>query len=205
MGLIPGVSALAFLLSLILTPLCRNASRRRGLLDRPDYFRKIHKHPVSCMGGVAIFLALAGSLGVLAALQTLSGSRGSAWEDVSKLAPAVLLALLTGLIDDVRGLRPWQKFAGLTFAAGLACLAGVQIYAVAGHAIRSSWLHTPLTILWLVGCANAFNLIDGVDGLAAGVGLFATLATLAAAWLGGDSALVLATAPGRRTDGLSAL
>src|SRR5439155_4898452 len=57
------------------------------------------------------------------------------------------------------------------------------------------WPSVALTVLWLIGCANAFNLIDGVDGLASGVGLFATVTTLIAGMLQGNIGLVLATAP----------
>src|SRR5205823_9234614 len=58
-----------------------------------------------------------------------------------------------------------------------------------------SWLNCPITLVWLIGCANAFNLIDGVDGLASGVGLFATVTTLVAGLMQPNVPLVLATAP----------
>jgi UDP-GlcNAc:undecaprenyl-phosphate/decaprenyl-phosphate GlcNAc-1-phosphate transferase len=66
---------------------------------------------------------------------------------------------------------------------------------VAGMGAGYTWWQLPVTVIWLVGCANAMNLIDGIDGLAAGVGLFATLTVLLAALWTGNAALALATAP----------
>src|SRR5581483_10680708 len=84
---------------------------------------------------------------------------------------------------------------GQTTACVVACLGGVQIQSMAGHSIANTWWHVPLTVLWLLLCSNAFNLIDGVDGLAAGVALVATLTTLVAALWNGHAGLILATAP----------
>jgi UDP-GlcNAc:undecaprenyl-phosphate GlcNAc-1-phosphate transferase len=100
----------------------------------------------------------------------------------------------TGLADDLLGLNAWQKLLGQSGAAILAYAAGVQITWVAGYSMPS-WLNCPITLVWLIGCANAFNLIDGVDGLASGVGLFATVTTLVAGLMQPNIPLVLATAP----------
>jgi UDP-GlcNAc:undecaprenyl-phosphate GlcNAc-1-phosphate transferase len=88
-----------------------------------------------------------------------------------------------------------MKILGQIVAALLACNANVQIQSVAGFAIASTWWHVPITVLWLVTCSNAFNLIDGLDGLAVGVGLFATATAFLSALIGGNYALALATAP----------
>ena len=79
-------------------------------------------------------------------------------------------------------------------AACIAYAVGVQVSGIAGY-LAPGWLSLPLTVLWLVACTNAFNLIDGVDGLASGVGLLAAFTTLAAALLQNNAALALATAP----------
>ena len=110
------------------------------------------------------------------------------------LAPAVILIFAVGLLDDLLGLRPWQKLCGQILAACLAYAGGVQVIGVAGYA-AAGWWAFPLTIVWLVACSNAFNLIDGMDGLATGVGLFAAFTTLAAALLHDNALLALATAP----------
>jgi UDP-GlcNAc:undecaprenyl-phosphate GlcNAc-1-phosphate transferase len=99
-----------------------------------------------------------------------------------------------GLIDDLRSLKPWQKLVAQMFASALAWIVGVRINGIAGFAIPE-WLSLPITILWLAGCSNAFNLIDGLDGLASGLGLFATTSMMIVALLKEDFSLALATAP----------
>jgi UDP-GlcNAc:undecaprenyl-phosphate GlcNAc-1-phosphate transferase len=88
-----------------------------------------------------------------------------------------------------------MKLLGQVTAATLACTVGVQIHNLAGYSIASAWWHIPLTIIWLVGCSNAFNMIDGLDGLAVGVGIFATASAFLVALLSGNIAMVLITAP----------
>jgi UDP-GlcNAc:undecaprenyl-phosphate GlcNAc-1-phosphate transferase len=113
---------------------------------------------------------------------------------MTALLPSVLTVFVVGLFDDLFGLKPWQKLTGQIAAACLACVAGLRMEYLGGHPI-GAWLGIPFTIVWLVFCANAMNLIDGVDGLAAGLGLFATLTTLVAGLLHGHYTLALATAP----------
>lgn len=185
----------AFALSVLLTPLIREIAIRRGCLDRPDSNRKRHQAPIPRLGGVAIVLACAGSFGIFSLIDlhgspTMLPTSALVW----KLLPAAMLVFIIGLLDDLAGLTPWQKLLGEVFAAGLACAGGIQIQSLAGSPI-SAFLGVPLTILWLVGCTNAFNLIDGLDGLASGLGLLATLTILAAGFLHNDFGLVMATAP----------
>ena len=190
--LLAGLSA--FILSFFLTPLLRNLALRIGCVDRPDHLRKLHTHPVPRVGGVPIFIACVATWGMLllSPLQGAHIARGAlplAW----KLLPSFLLVFAVGLCDDLFGLRPWHKLLAEFIAAVLACWAGV--HATFGSHPLDVWWTIPLTVIWLVGCANAFNLIDGVDGLAAGVGLFATLTILIAAFLQGNYALAIATVP----------
>jgi UDP-GlcNAc:undecaprenyl-phosphate GlcNAc-1-phosphate transferase len=109
--------------------------------------------------------------------------------------PAAILVFAIGLIDDLLGLKPWQKLVGEIIAALIAFRAGVHIDFVNQFHNLHFWISLPVTVLWLVGCANAFNLIDGLDGLAAGVGLFATLTSLVAALAHNNLQLALVTAP----------
>src|SRR5262249_50739772 len=113
---------------------------------------------------------------------------------VISLLPAAGVMFATGLVDDLIGLKAWQKLLVQICAATLAYLAGVRVVGVAGY-VAPLWLSLPITTLWLVACANAFNLIDGVDGVATGVALFATITTLLAALLQSNTPLALATAP----------
>lgn len=184
-----------FVLSLLITPLVRNASQKWGGVDHPDSGRKTHQLPISRLGGVAIVIAYTSSFLVLLAVplkgaDLVAKSLPIDW----RLFPAAILIFATGLLDDLYGLKPWQKLMGEAAASAGAFWAGVHVLGVGGHQVEP-WWSLPLTIVWLVGCANAFNLIDGVDGLAAGVGLFATCTTLIAAWLQHNVPLALATIP----------
>ncbi len=185
----------SFALSLLLTPVCRDLALRLGLVDLPDESRKLHPHPVPRVGGVAVVLACMGTLALLVMAPSATGERvARELPSIIALLPAALTVFATGLLDDLIGLKPWQKLAGQVAAATLAYMAGVEIHQVAGLHLEA-WLALPVTLVWLVGCMNAFNLIDGVDGLAAGVGLFATATILVSAAIQGNVALALATAP----------
>lgn len=195
MNLTLTVGITAFVFSLVLTPLVRDTFRHLGFLDRPDRARKHHSTAVPRVGGIAIALAYVASFAVI--LLAPFHSREvvvSVLPDVWKLAPAAGLVFLTGLLDDLLGLRPVQKLVGQVAAAGLACWAGVHVRLFAQQPWEQLW-NIPLTILWLVACTNAFNLIDGVDGLAAGVGLFATVTMLLAALTHNSVELALVTMP----------
>lgn len=185
----------ALLLCLLLTPVCRDAFQRAGLVDHPDQPRKIHLRPIPRVGGIPIALSYVAAYALL--LATPLNARSILAQHlplVWGLLPAAGLVFATGLIDDLWGLRPWEKLAGQVAASVLAYAAGVRILGIAGFS-TANWWSFPLTVAWLIGCANAFNLIDGVDGLASGIGLFATLTMLVAALLKGDMPLALATAP----------
>jgi len=188
-------AAVALMLSFLLTPLVRDAFLRRGLVDRPDGLRKLHGRPVPRVGGIPIAASYVLAYLVLLASPLKGGEfLEQALPLVWAILPAAALVFAVGLTDDVWGLRPAAKLAGQIFAALLACWAGVKVSTVAGYAVPD-WLALPLTVLWLVACANAFNLIDGVDGLAAGVGLVATLTAFLAALLHQNLPLALATFP----------
>ena len=183
----------SFLLAFVLTPVCRNLAVRWRLLDRPDQNRKLHISPVPRIGGVPIALAYMLSFLVLLpdrrSAQLVAGGLPLAL----RLLPAVGLIFLVGIIDDLRGLKPVTKLAGQAAAGALAVCGGLHI-SVFGHH-PTPWIDAPLTILWLIACSNAFNLIDGVDGLASGVGLFATVTTLIAALIGHNIPLAIVTVP----------
>ncbi len=185
----------ALLLSLVLTPLARNWSIRLGLVDRPDGGRKVHGRAVPRTGGVPILASYVGAYAILLMLPLragnfLLGRSSTIWG----LLPPVALIFLTGLLDDWLDLRPWQKLVGQVIASIWAWEAGVRIVGLAGMT-PTPGCSLLLTVGWLILCSNAFNLIDGVDGLATGVGITATLTTLIAGILHGDVALGLATAP----------
>jgi len=185
----------SFVFSVILTPLCRNAFRRLGVVDHPDGQRKLHSEPIPRIGGIPIALSCFAAYAIL--LASPLAARSIIHQNSSlvlKLLPAAALVFAVGLLDDLFGLKPWQKLAGQLGASGIAFWAGVRIIGIAGHPI-DLWWSFPLTLLWLIACANAFNLIDGVDGLASGVGFFATLTMILAAFLQNNVPLAMATIP----------
>lgn len=164
-------------------------------MDQPDRIRKFHTKPIPRIGGVSVFVAYSASFAVLFIVPVRASNMVQSRFGIDRtffLATAIVF--FTGLLDDIRGLKAWQKFLGQFAASILALCAGVKIGGIAGHHLPS-WLAVPATLLWLVGCTNAFNLIDGVDGLAAGVGLFASLTTLIAALLEHNFELAVVTAP----------
>jgi UDP-GlcNAc:undecaprenyl-phosphate GlcNAc-1-phosphate transferase len=189
--LILGLSSL--LLSLVFTPFVGNLFRRLGLVDHPDSARKLHAHPIPNMGGIPIVLAYLASFAVL----ILVGKFKSLHVDASlamRIAPGAAVIFITGLLDDRLRLSPRKKLAAQVFAAGSVFIAGVHVGGIAYHQLPS-WLSLPVTLVWLVACTNAFNLIDGVDGLAAGLGLVATATTLVASLIQRNFGLSIATAP----------
>ncbi len=187
--------AVSLVSSLLVTPWIRNRFLRYGIVDRPDQARKLHPHPIPRVGGIAIAISYVVSyLALLASPLSAGGILEHHLPLVWKLLPAGGLIFLCGLLDDLAGLRPWQKLAAQLAASAWACAAGVRILGVVGHPIEG-WWGIPLTVVWLVGCTNAFNLIDGVDGLAAGAGLFASITILIGGFLYGDVTLMIAIIP----------
>lgn len=183
----------AFLFSVVLTPTCRDLFRRFGFVDRPDHNRKLHTGPVPHMGGVPIVLSYLASW-LLLLLFPIRTALPIDVGHVLRALPAGMIIFATGILDDKLRLKPWQKLSGQLLGAVWAYWAGVRIASVSGHNM-DHWSSLLVTVVWLIGCTNAFNLIDGVDGLASGVGIFATATMLIAASLQNNIILAMATAP----------
>ncbi len=185
----------SFVIALLATPLVRDFAVAIGWVDVPDGVRKSHPSGIPRVGGIPIVFAYLAALATLAALPlTASSVFRSGFTDAFRLLPAAALIFLVGLADDLRTLSAWQKLAAQCLAAGLAIAAGLRIT----HLIDLQLPYVvsiAITMIWLVGCTNAFNLIDGIDGLAAGAGLFAASTMLIAALLQNNITLVYATAP----------
>ncbi len=167
----------AFLLSLVLTPLARDLARRLGMVDVPGG-RRVNKRPIPRGGGVAVIAAFS-----VATLCFMAISERPLFESVPDVVSVRLVCLAVclgalGFVDDRRGFSPAAKLAGQVAVAALAFLwCGIGFHAFAPG--MPAWLDLPLTVLWIVGAINAFNLIDGLDGLASG------LAVIAAAGMAG--------------------
>jgi len=153
--------------ALILTPLAMVVARRLGVVDRPDRQLKKHGRAVPYLGGAAIFLACVAT--VLAFKLGLTGSpRGV----VGILAGAGIV-FLVGLWDDIRPMGPYKKLVLQILAALIPIYFGVHI-----KFIDNPLYSKALTVLWLVGVTNALNLLDIMDGLAAGIATIASIVFL---------------------------
>jgi UDP-GlcNAc:undecaprenyl-phosphate GlcNAc-1-phosphate transferase len=184
----------SFALCLFLTPVVRKVFRQSGLARRGSETTEIH-HPIPRAGGVAIAVSyLVAYLCLLAVPLKGGGVVVDSLTFALRLLPAAGLIFIIGLADDLKGLEPWHKLLGETIAAGMAYWAGVHIQGFAGYG-TGAWWNVPATLIWLVACTNAINLIDGVDGLATGIGLFATCTTLIAALIQHNMPLAIATVP----------
>src|SRR5690242_6890857 len=146
--------------SMVATPLVRRLAWRFNWVDVPDANRKLHAAPIPRVGGIAVFFAYAIGVGLLATIRFDPGDTGRIAHGILlwRLLPAVAAVFLTGLLDDRYRLSPSQKLTGELVGAILACLAGLQIRSIGSMAIPD-WIGIPLTLIWLVGCTNAFNLI----------------------------------------------
>jgi UDP-GlcNAc:undecaprenyl-phosphate/decaprenyl-phosphate GlcNAc-1-phosphate transferase len=189
------LGVLAFAISLFMTPLVRDVFLRMGVVDMPDQDRKVHSNNIPRVGGIAIFIAYTIAYAVLALTPAAHNEFfGQAFDRNWWLFSGVAIVFLTGLLDDLLTLRPKQKLLGQVIAAVLVWYGGIEIN-LFPNTHFGPWLTLPLTIGWLVGCTNAFNLIDGLDGLAAGTGLCASLTVIAAALITHNVSLALMAIP----------
>ncbi len=176
MSLVPAV-LLAFIVSICLTPLVRSLARRRGWLAHPRDDRW-HRDPVALFGGAAIVVAFL--VGVAA-----SGS-------LRPLAPVlacVLLMAALGFADDVFRLTATTKLVGQMIVAAVLIAVTPPL-----HVTTRTTLDTLLAFVWIVGITNAFNLLDNMDGLSAGVAVIAGVCDIIVLATGGFSAILPAVA-----------
>ena len=147
-------------LSLVLTPAVRGLNRRLGMIDKPDA-RRINRVPIPRGGGLAVVLS------VFVSMLAIGGF------DIRLMTLGIAIAAL-GYADDKFSLKPVHKLIGQLVIAFL-----VWFWADLGFAdiwpSMPIWLDCLLTVFWIAGAVNAFNLIDGLDGLASGLALIATL------------------------------
>ncbi|MDZ7340998.1 MAG: undecaprenyl/decaprenyl-phosphate alpha-N-acetylglucosaminyl 1-phosphate transferase [candidate division KSB1 bacterium] len=169
MGLLLGTCLLAFSVSIALTPLVRKLAFRFDAVARPNH-RTIHQGLMPKFGGLAVFIAfLAGIL----LLMLFADEKFAALQRealVFLFSGTIILAL--GIYDDLKGANSNQKFLVQLISATIVVLLGYRISAIAnpfGAPVELGIFSIPFTLLWIVGITNAINLIDGLDGLAAGI------------------------------------
>jgi len=164
----------------LLVPLCNTLARRWGAIAVPSD-RRVHLLPTPALGGGAMFVGLLAGIGVA----SLLGQFGSMFESRSNIVgflAAALIIFWTGAVDDIREVTAPAKMAGIVLAGSVLALSGISIVnlplPIIGFTVLSPDLAALVTVVWVVVMANAVNLIDGLDGLAAGVMAIAAAAFL---------------------------
>ncbi|MCP3031449.1 undecaprenyl/decaprenyl-phosphate alpha-N-acetylglucosaminyl 1-phosphate transferase [Halobacillus sp. A1] len=172
-----------FISTILITPLVKKAALRLGATDQPNE-RKVHKGTMPRLGGLAIFLSFLAGIIVF-------------YPDSTYTLPIIIGAILiivTGVADDLVEVSPKIKLLGQLLATGVVIYGGVQVEFVNlpfGGQLEFGMLSIPITVLWIVGITNAINLIDGLDGLAAGVSSIALLTISGMALFMGNTFVVI--------------
>ena len=181
-GVVLGLFAGAFALSTLATYFGRGYALRIGLSDAPDGFRKLQHKAIPLVGGLAICLACFTTIGAFLLYHHFAGrALPVCRRDLLALAVGGFMIVGLGFADDLRGLSPRTKLAIQTLAATVLILFGFRIHVISnpfGEVLALGLLSYPITLVWILACTNAVNLIDGLDGLASGVMLIAISAIL---------------------------
>ncbi|OCA88976.1 glycosyltransferase family 4 protein [Pseudobacillus wudalianchiensis] len=173
------VFVICILLSLVITPLVKKMAIAVGAVDKPNH-RKVHEKIMPRMGGLAIFISFMIGLFLLKPQSPFNFA----------IVVGGFIIIVTGMLDDRFELSAKAKLGGQLLAALVVVLyGGVKMEFITlpfGGEMEFGFLSVPLTILWIVGITNAINLIDGLDGLAAGVSSIALLTISLMAFMKGD-------------------
>ena len=175
------------LLSLLLTRWIRNVAIAHGWVKAPELDRHVHTTAVPRLGGVAICASFVTVSTVALLVSKWMGFPFAlpVMPTIGILGPSLIIFLL-GLYDDLHSIGPYRKLGVQAVAAVFLYLGGFGIHQLdlfsAGRILQTA-VGLPLTVLWVLLITNAFNLIDGLDGLAAGSALFSTIVVLAVSLL----------------------
>ncbi|HUT03963.1 MAG TPA: MraY family glycosyltransferase [bacterium] len=183
------VFATGVAVSLVLTPIVRALARRIGAMDFPSH-RKVHSKPIPSLGGIAIIAAF--GISALLGLQLCPDPSNALARKLTGMFIGCLIVMGVGIYDDIKGLRPTLKLVGQIIASIVLILYGFGIEKFTSPLSQTGSIAVPaavgvmLTVLWVVGLTNSVNLIDGLDGLAAGVVFIASLTLMSVTIYRGD-------------------
>lgn len=163
---------IAIVAAYAISPLVRLVAFKFDYVDHPRD-NKVHAHPTALLGGVAIFLAF------IIAVFTKTTLMGSG--QVKAMMAGCLLLLVIGLIDDKVGMMPELKLLGQFLAALIVIKSGVRV-----EFMPSYYLNVLFTYLWMIGITNAFNLLDNMNGLSAGIAAIGATFLGAIAYMNGQ-------------------
>ncbi len=188
----------SLLLAFVLTRYVRDFATVHGWVAVPTQERHLHSSPLPRLGGVAIFLSFSCCMGLAAVWALRNPQLHSPFfltRMMTILAPAALVFLL-GVYDDLRGAGPYLKFSVQGIAAAMLYMGGLRIVNIPvlfGDRALPWYVGLSFTVVWVLAITNAFNLIDGLDGLAAGSALFSTMVAFVVALLHGPPLVELMT------------
>ncbi len=178
---------LAFIVSFMATPYTIKIANKIGAVDIPKDKRRMHTKKMPKFGGPAVIVGFIVSMFYLIIIMSIEGSLDLFTEqEYGKKLLGILLGIIaiaiTGVLDDIKTLKPWQQLLGQLIAAIIVVLFGTQIehlsipflYRIGLNEVFS----TIITIVWIVGITNAINLIDGLDGLSSGISLISCISLL---------------------------
>jgi len=191
-GIFLGTFFLALLSAVLLTRFVRDFAIARGWVAVPTHERHLHSTPLPRLGGVAIFLSSSLCMGLIAiwGMRHPESRSPSFLPTLVTIAVPATLIFLLGVYDDLRGTGPYVKFAVQGIAATMLYAGGLRITnipVIFGQRALPWFVGLACTILWVLAITNAFNLIDGLDGLAAGCALFSTMVAFVVALFHGPT------------------
>jgi UDP-GlcNAc:undecaprenyl-phosphate GlcNAc-1-phosphate transferase len=194
----PALLSVAFVVAVTTSLLVARRLTRVVVRPRlPERSRQWSASRTPRIGGVAIFAALTVAvIGATTAKAVLAGVSPELPELAGALIVASAILFTVGLFDDIRGVAPFAKLSAQTVAALIVYFAGFSIDHVSlvpGQTFALGIAALPVTVVWLVGVSNAFNLVDGIDGLAGGVAIIGLAAGATAALVLGNPTVPLYT------------
>lgn len=171
--------AVCFISSILLTPIVKKLAFLIGATDKPNY-RKVHQRIMPRLGGLAIFLSFIIGTLIYHPIK----------DNYLAIIIGSIIIILTGIADDINEISPKLKLAGQIAAAAVVVIMGdIQVEFINlpfGGKIEFGILSIPLTMIWIIGITNAINLIDGLDGLAAGVSTIALFSIAGMSYITGQ-------------------
>jgi UDP-GlcNAc:undecaprenyl-phosphate GlcNAc-1-phosphate transferase len=184
-----GVFLLSIIIAAVSTPFVRRLAYRFNAIDIPKDERRIHNKPIPRMGGLAIYFAF-----VICSL---------IFSHFDKRVIGIIIGgtiiVIMGIMDDIKELKPLPKLAFQIAAALVLIGFGISVKSITvpfsqgEGSLYIGYLGIPITLFWVVGITNAINLIDGLDGLACGIGLISSLTLFGVALISGRDISVLLT------------
>ena len=181
---------LAIFISFFSTPLVRKLAFKVGAVDIPKDDRRVHKEPMPSIGGLAIFASV-----IIVTLIFLPLEK-----EIISIIMGGTVIVMGGIIDDLKELRPRTKFI-FQIVAGLILIFGdVKVDFITNPFTKSSsllylnWLSIPITLFWIVGITNTLNIIDGLDGLSAGVAMISSITLMIVAGKFGYTYVIILSA-----------